>query len=149
MALNSFYYFGQTNYHLAIVSLVENIALKKGLKVRILCASEQVSEIDTVLWTKKQLSFIPHAVEGNNLFATPVFISSEEQSKEFGHDIIISVLPKMLSVEHKRAIYLVNNESLNAFKNLFVELKGRGQQCKLHVLEQNKWNTYEEFSNVA
>lgn len=147
MSSNSFYYFGKLDYYQSIVLLIENVALKKGLKLRLLCSSSEIGQLDDILWTKKQLSFIPHAVEGDDLFATPVYISQKDGSEgdAFDHDVLMSLLPKVVDTRGKKCMYLVNNNSFSAFENLFNELKGRGQDCKFHVFENNKWHTHDHF----
>lgn len=149
----SFYYFKDVEDRLALVLLIENLVLKRKLRLRLLCKEGMEEELDALLWTKKQLSFIPHGVEGDDMFATPILISSSEGppscnstvSGSFKHDILLSLLPKSLEKHHDNIIYLINNNDLESFKSQFSFCKGHDDGCKLHILENKKWHTYDEM----
>lgn len=148
----SFYYFKGIEHELALILLAENLTVKKNHKLRILCKQGMEEQIDSLLWTKKQLSFIPHGVEGDDMFATPILISSNEVSDDlsnasigFKHDVLLSLLPQSLDNHHKKVMYLINDSELENFKNQFALYKQNGDECKLHVLENKKWSTYDEM----
>lgn len=149
----SFYYFKGIEYELALILLIENLALKRSHKLRILCKQGMEEQLDALLWTKKQLSFIPHGVEGDDMFATSVLISSNEISENanslasagFQHDILLSLLPQSLEKRHNKVVYLINNAELEGFKSQFSLYKQHGDECKLHILENKKWHTCGEM----
>jgi DNA polymerase-3 subunit chi len=57
--------------------IIEGV-VNKGNKVHILCGAEQVQELDDLLWTYEQLSFLPHATyQDPKPLEQPIIISDK------------------------------------------------------------------------
>jgi len=139
----SFYHFENTEKELAAIALLENIAVKKGKKVRFMIPQDEQQAWDNVLWSKKQLSFIPHNIEGENTFKTKVYLTSKPSCETFVEDAVMTANPEELEGggATDRFLYLIDNAKLQHFKKLFYKLKEAGHICNYHVFAGGAWST--------
>lgn len=138
----SFYHFDNMEKELAAIALLENIAVTKGKKVRLMIAQDEQQDWDAILWSKKQLSFIPHNIEGENTFKTKVYLTSKPSCEAFVEDAVMTLKPEELEdCKADRLLYLIDNKNIQLFKNLFCKLKEEGHKCNYHVFAGGAWST--------
>lgn len=102
----------------------------------------QMQNLDELMWSFKNESFIPHRQAPIPTQEYPIVISTRKQnqvqSQEVCIDNLVCIGPESIENEpnHDRKLILVNNNqhSLNQARALFKEMKAMGQQIHSHDL---------------
>ena len=136
----SFYHFENIEYESAVTALLENLAVKQNKKIRMIVDPDQQQLWDNILWSKKQLSFIPHNTEGEDTFQTKVYLTSKQHCENFSEDATLILKPESLnSISSERILYIIDNKKIEDFKQLFSRLKDSGDKCHYYLFTNNTW----------
>ncbi len=95
MARADFYILGKGTDPARFACNLANKAWKQGHSLHILTASrEEAADIDELLWTFHDISFLPHSLAGDGDAGVPVTIGWPERMQEQG-DVLINLTPEL------------------------------------------------------
>ena len=116
--------------------------LEDQKKILILCAPDQVNQIDSSLWTFGRNRFIPHITSNDKNFdfaRQPIIITSEENNfNNADYLIFTDAISSNFIGNFTRSFCFTGNENTKT-----TILKNLGNSCKisLHKKEGKKWLT--------
>lgn len=141
----------KTPWTKAFPKLVETIS-SKGNKVVVLCKnSESMQEMDGLLWTFEQLSFLPHVTENDKMIEeTPVLLVANDNSKakEFSNIYALSNLEIPGEFHTQPGKFLLMYESQNEMQKSMVEqtekiANDRGMKISKFIQTEKGWGKVE------
>lgn len=115
-------------------------ARHKGLRVCILVDSQaQAAQLDTLLWSFKPTSFLPHSAPNNEQTSTAEAVQIAAKIGEFTNTDMLINLSGKPCIEHERftridEILCADEEILAAGRELFKFYRSAGYQPKTHKL---------------
>jgi DNA polymerase-3 subunit chi len=114
-------------------------AWKQGHKVYLHSQSkEQTEQLDTLLWTFRPESFVPHDIAEGDTSLSPVLLGNNEAPQLSAHDILINLATEVPSFfsHFERAIELINeNEQIKtAGRERYRFYKERGYALETHKI---------------
>lgn len=141
----------KTAWTKAFPKLVETIS-SKGNKVVVLCKNpESMQEMDNLLWTFEQLSFLPHVTENDPMIdQTPVLLVSNDDSKakNFSNIYALSHLEIPDAYLEQSGKFLLMFESENELQKALVEKAEKtaaenGMKVSKYIQTEKGWGKAE------
>lgn len=136
----------------AFPKLVETIS-SKGNKVSVLCKNpESMQEMDNLLWTFEQLSFLPHVTENDQMIdQTPVLLASKDatRAKSFSNIYALSHLEIPEEYMDQDGKFLLMFESQNETQKLLVDqalgiANKKGMKVTRFIQTEKGWGKVEK-----
>lgn len=127
-------------------SKLMELVVSKGHRINIVCESRaQVEDVDKLLWSYAQLSFLPHATdEDDNLEKQPIVVGEGVDNFNKADVVVLLDLSKISCIKNykKTVVFFKNNqkekESLNSLKK---SLQSEQVAINHYVqTEDGKWN---------
>lgn len=127
--------------------LIEGV-VNKGNKVHVYCDTEKVSEIDNLLWSFEQLSFLPHATsEDPHLNEQPVIISSNAKSVNGAKVLAITndIIPDNYS-DYEKILLVCDATQHQTIPKLIQALESKKINCNYFIQSiQGAWDKAENL----
>ena len=142
----------KTPWTKAFPKLVETIS-SKGNKVVVLCKnSESLQEMDNLLWTFEQLSFLPHVTENDPMIdQTPVLLvaNNEAIAKKFSNIFALSHLEIPDEYLDQNGKFLLMFESENEVQKSLVDkaekqANEKGMKVSKFIQTEKGWGRVEQ-----
>ena len=126
---------------------IMEVAVSKGAKVHVRCDSEAiVQEIDNLLWTYEQLSFLPHATDKDPMpNEQPIIISS--QNKPLNSADVLALVGKDIPEniqDYKKALILCDPKDASAKEATYKQIDFlKKNDFKIRYFKQNQNGAWE------
>jgi DNA polymerase-3 subunit chi len=136
----------KTPWQKAFPKLLEQIVANKN-RVHVICDNDNfMADLDELIWTFEQLSFIPHAtMKDHNFKQSPILLSTEEENSN--QATILAVTGKKIPgnvKSYEKLIYMYHEEDKLAHetvKNFIGELQKQSIVC--NFFKQNGSGSWE------
>lgn len=140
MTINFYSFDSKIRYEEAFFSFIEGLVQKHEVKITIIAESNQVPYYDGLLWTARQLSFLPHATyKDKDLSYIKVYITDDQNDGKFASDLRLFTTAKLDNINSQRVIYVIPQGQSPDFRNLFDQYNSQGKECKWYTQINKKW----------
>lgn len=142
----------KTPWTKAFPKLIETIS-SKGNKVVVLCKNpENLQEVDSLLWTFEQLSFLPHVTESDPMIdQSPVLLVANDKEKaiKFANIFALSHLEIPNDYINQEGKFLLMFESENEMQKSLVEQTeqqalDKGMKISRFIQTEKGWGRVEK-----
>ncbi len=122
--------------------------VNKGNKVHVLCKAEQIKELDDLLWSYEQLSFLPHGtLQDPSPLQQPIIISDKSEVVNGARVLAIAndYVPENIS-DFDRVLFVFDNTQYSQIPNILNKINN----LKLSVIcyIQNTQGAWEKTEKI-
>jgi len=136
----NFYYIDHHDFYRIFPRLMEGI-VSKGNKVLVYTKNDiRISEIDDVLWTFSQLSFLPHSTHRDEVKAENLVYITDDISDNANNSNFLAVLDNKLpeiNIDFEKYLFFYDTSTMEATQLIAEQLTEKGINCTYIKQEKN------------